>query len=155
MNPRTLALLVVSVPLLIGVVLFGPFVWDLVTQRRPPDRILIPEGYAGWVRIDFGVTGAAPLPREQRRLLLRLDPNATLKTSSNRPQGLGKDEYFYFSRTTRTALSTSGVCKGGMIWYVTTGNDSLSGEYETFFVGSEEQFRHEVDPTGKTFSRCE
>lgn len=152
-----LAFLVVSVPVLIGAVLFGPFAWDLVTHRRPPDRILIPAGYTGWVRVDFGVAGAPPLPREQRRLLIALHPDATLKTSTLRPEGLGKDEYFYQSGTSRTPLSTSGVCKGGMIWGVITGQDSgnQAVEYERFFVGTEDQFRHEVDPLGKNFSRCE
>ena len=157
MNPRVLAFLVVSVPVLIGAVLFGPFAWDLVTHRRPPDRILVPAGYIGWVRVDFGVKGAPPLPREQRRLLIALNPDATLKTSTLRPEGFGKDEYFYLSGTSRTPLSTSGVCKGGMIWGLVTSEDPGSGgyEYEKFFVGTEDQFRHEVDPSGKNYSPCE
>ena len=62
MNSRLLAFLVVTVPVVIGAVLFGPFAWDLIVHRRPPDRILIPAGYTGWVRVDFGVKGA-PAPR--------------------------------------------------------------------------------------------
>jgi len=137
-------------------VIFGPFVWDLVTHQRPPDRILIPNGYKGWVRVEFGVNYAPPLPREQRRLLISLKPDGTLQTSSLRPEGFGKDEYFYSSGNSRTPLSTSGVCKGGMIWGVVTGSDSGgSTEYEKFFVGTEDQFRHEVDPSGKSYSPCE
>jgi hypothetical protein len=156
-NPRILAFLVVSVPVLIGAVLFGPFAWDLVAHRRPPDRILIPAGYTGWVRVDFGVKDAPPLPREQRRLLITLQPDASLKTSSLRPEGFGKDEYFYSTSNARSALSTSGVCKGGMIWGLVTGKDPAgsSAEYEKFFVGTEDQFRHEVDPSGKNYSPCE
>lgn len=156
MNPRLLAYLVVAVPVLICGLLFGPFIWDLVTQRRPPDRILIPNGYVGWTQIDFGVKGAPPLPREQRRLLIALRPDGTLQTSSLRPEGFGKDEYFYASGTSRFPLSTSGVCKGGMIWGLITGQDAgEAAEYEKFFVGTEDQFRHEVDPSAKNYSPCE
>jgi hypothetical protein len=154
-NSRLLAFLVVSLPVLIGGVLFGPFAFDLVTHRRPPDRILIPAGYTGWVRVDFGVESAPGLPREQRRLLIPLQLNGTLKTSTRRPDGFGKDEYFYVSGDSRNPLSTSGVCKGGMIWGLETGSNIDGSSFERFFVGSEDQFRHEIDPAGKNFSACE
>jgi len=154
-NSRLLAFLVVTVPVVIGAVLFGPFAWDLVVHRRPPDRILIPAGYTGWIRVDFGVNDAPPLPREQRILLIQLSPDGTLKTSTERPTGFGRDDYFYVSATGRSPLSTSGVCKGGMIWGLETGTLENRRTFERFFVGTEDQFRHEVNPDGKNFGHCE
>src|SRR2546425_10844706 len=42
---------------------------------------LLPEGFSGWVCVDFGVAGAPPLPREGNALLIRPRPGETLKTS--------------------------------------------------------------------------
>lgn len=158
MNARLIVLLIVGVPVVVGGFFAGPVVWDRVMHRRPPDRILIPAGFTGWARVDFGVNDAPPLPHEQRHTLIILKPDGTLKTSSLHPEGSARDEYFYVAATERTPLSTSGVCKGGMIWGVATGTEPgpesaiLS---EKFFVGTETQFRDEVDPSGKNFSPCE
>jgi hypothetical protein len=157
-NSRLIVLLIVSVPVVVGAYFAGPVIWDLAMHRRPADRILIPAGFTGWARIDFGVNDAPPLAREERHTLIVLKPDGTLKTSSVHPEGIAKDEYFYFADATRTPLSTSGVCKGGMIWGVATGTEpgaNASVQSEKFFVGTETQFRHEVDPSGKNFSPCE
>jgi hypothetical protein len=49
-----------------------------------PQRLiyLLPEGFSGWVCVDFGVAGAPPLPREGNALLIRPRPGETLKTSN-------------------------------------------------------------------------
>ncbi len=158
MNSRLIVLLIVGVPVVVGAYFAGPVVWDLLMHRRPADRILIPSGFTGWAHIDFGVKDAPPLPLENRHVLMILQPDGTLKTSSLHPEGIAKDEYFYLAGTARTPLSTSGVCKGGMIWGVATGKEPGPNApilSEKFFVGTETQFRHEVDPSGKNFSPCE
>lgn len=158
MSSRLIVLLIVGVPVIVGAYFAGPVVWDLVMHRRPPDRVLIPAGFIGWARVDFEVKDVPPLPREQSYSLIVLNADGTLKTSSPHPEGIAKDEYFYFAGANRTPLSTSGVCKGGMIWGVATGTESGSQAAtisEKFFVGTETQFRHEVDPSGKNFSPCE
>jgi hypothetical protein len=157
-NPRVALFLIVGVPVVLGAYFAGPVLWDSWMHRRLPDRILIPAGYTGWARIDFGVQDAPPLPREDRATLIVLPPEATLRTSSPHAAGVAGDEFFYVSGTTRTPLSTSGVCKGGMIWGVATGTEPGNNAAvlsEKFFVGTETQFRHAVDPTGKNFSPCE
>lgn len=158
MNPRAVVFLIVGVPVILGAYFAGPVLWESLMHGRPPDRILIPAGYTGWARVDFGVKDAPPLSREDRHTLIVLPPDARLRTSSPHAVGVAKDEYFYVSGETRTPLSTSGVCKGGMIWGVATGTEpgnDASVLSEKFFVGTETQFRHEVDPTGKNFSPCE
>ena len=53
------------------------------TAADHPQRFtyLLPEGFGGWVCVDFGVAGAPPLPREGNALLIRPRPGETLKTS--------------------------------------------------------------------------
>jgi hypothetical protein len=135
---------------MIAAVVFGPAAFDLVFHRRPPERFLIPAGYHGWARVDFRQKGTPPLPTEDGRPLLKLNAQGTLETSSDPQQGHGKDDFFYYSGDRRTPLSNAGVCKGGMIWQVETMVDErTSTPFARFFVGTEDQYRREVDPAGK------
>lgn len=148
-------MLVLGLPLFIAAVLFGPAAFDLIAHRRPPERFLIPEGHQGWVRIDFRQKNAPPLPTEDGRLLLKLNAQGFLKTSSDPQPGHGRDDYFYYAGDRRTRLSNAGVCKGGMIWQTETVVDEPTGTpFTRFFVGTEQQYRHEVDPQGKS-AGCE
>lgn len=153
-RPGTIALIFVSLPVLVGITVYGPFALDLLLHRRPPSRFLIPSGYVGWVRVEYNVSSAPPLAREGKYRLLRLEKDGTLKTSSDLPEGWGRDQFFYYSESTRQPLSNAGWCKGGMIWNEETGSDTRSSRFQRFFVGTQDQFRAEVDPTGKTHSPC-
>ena len=42
---------------------------------------LLPEGFRGWVCVDFGIAGAAPLPREGNTLVIRPRQGEVLSTS--------------------------------------------------------------------------
>jgi hypothetical protein len=70
------------------------------------------------------------------------------------PSGWARYQFFYHSGNTRHALSNAGWCKGGMIWAETSETDAKSGTVQKFFVETEDQFRMEVDPAGKTYSPC-
>ncbi len=147
---RLILSLVFGLPLMIGAVILGPTAFDLIFHRRQPERFLIPAGYKGWVRIEFRRKGAPQLPIEDGRLLLKLNNQAMLQTSSDPLPGHGRDDFFYYSGDRRTPLSNAGVCKGGMIWQVETMVDEpTSTPFERFFVGSEDNYRREVDPNGK------
>ena len=149
----TIALLVLSLPVLVGIFVYGPFVLDLFLHRRPPARFLIPSGYIGWVRVEYRVTNAPALPREGKYLLVRIDRQGHLQTSTDLPSGWGRDQFFYDSGAARQPLSNAGWCKGGMIWGEESANQPV-GVLQKFFVGNEDQFRMEVDPAGKVYSPC-
>ena len=90
------------------------------------------------------------MPTEDGHILLQLNAQGTLETSSDPLSGQGKDEFFYYSGNRRTPLSNAGVCKGGMVWQIETlVEESTSTPFSRFFVGSEDQYRHAVDPAGK------
>src|ERR1700675_2460824 len=141
---------VLGLPILIAAAVFGPTAFDLVFHRRPPERFLIPNGYSSWVRAGFRQKDTPPLPMEDGRFLLKLNAQGTLQTSSNPQLGHGRDDFFFYSNDRRKSLSNAGVCKGGMVWQIETMvDDRTSTPFERFFVGTEAQYRHEVDPTGK------
>jgi len=147
---------VLGLPIFIAAAVFGPAAFDLVFQRRPPERFLIPAGYNGWVRVDFRQKSAPPLPMEEGRLLLKLDAHGELQTSSDPLTGHGKDDFFSYAGDRRAPLSNAGVCKGGMVWQIETMvDDRTSAPFERFYVGTEDQYRHAVDPTGKEWPACE
>ena len=150
----TIAIFVVSLPMLVGIFVYGPFVADLFLHHRPPSRFLIPSGYVGWVRVEYGVANAPPLPREGKYLLVVLDKDGTRQTSSDLPAGWAHDQFFYYSGNTRQPLSNAGWCKGGMIWGEVVAKDEQSVTVQKLFVGDEDQFRMEVDPAGKMYSPC-
>ena len=149
-RPPFIIATVLGLPIFIAAVVFAPAAFDLVFHRRPPERFLIPAGYTGWVRVDFRQKDAPPLPMEDGRLLLKLNAQGALQTSSDPQLGHGRDDFFFYSGDRRTPLSNAGVCKGGMVWQIETMVDErTSTPFERFFVGTEGQYRHEVDPTGK------
>jgi hypothetical protein len=154
-SSRLILIAVLGVPVLIAAIVVGPAALDLTIHRRPPERFLIPAGYVGWVRIDFRQPSAAALLTEDGHRLLKLDPDGTLKTSSEVHAGRGQDDFFYYSGDQREQLSNAGVCKGGMIWgFETLVDDRSSTPFLRFFVGTEDRYRHEVDPANKS-SACE
>jgi hypothetical protein len=68
--------------------LFGPS--QLFAQSRdkplenPPKFLfLLPEGFHGWICVDFGVKGAAPLPREGDVLVVRPREGLVMETSED------------------------------------------------------------------------
>jgi uncharacterized protein DUF6843 len=132
-----------------------------LSTAAPPERYLIPAGFTGWTRIEFQKKDAPPLPTEDGQRLLKLDARGALSTSSNPETGHGKDEFSYYSgdgnsKYQRTPLSNAGVCKGGMVWERGNLVDASSATpFVRFYVGTEDQYRHEVDPTGKKFPACE
>jgi len=141
---------VLGLPIFIAAAVFGPTAFDLVFHRRPPERFLIPAGYSGWVRVDFRQKDAPLSPMEEGRRLLKLNAQGRLQTSSDPQPGHGRDDFFFYSGDRRTPLSNAGVCKGGMVWQIETlVDDRTSTPFERFFVGTEGQYRHEVDPSGK------
>ena len=149
-------LLVLGLPLCIAGVILGPAAFDRVFHRRPPERFLIPEGYRGWVRVDFRQKGKPPLPTEDGLYLLKLDEHGSLKTSSDPLVGHGRDDFFYYSADRRVLVSNAGVCKGGMVWQVETMVDEgTSAPFVRFFVGSEDEYRRIADPAGKDSAACE
>jgi hypothetical protein len=146
---------VLGLPLLIAAAVYGPTAFDLVFHRRPAERFLIPAGYSGWVHVDFRQKDAPPLPMEDGRLLLKVNAQGALQTSSDPQLGHGRDDFFYYTGDRSMPLSNAGVCKGGMVWQIETMvDDRTSTPFERFFVGTEGQYRHEVDPTGREPS-CE
>ncbi|MFZ3265324.1 MAG: hypothetical protein WA172_15070 [Terriglobales bacterium] len=129
-----------------GLVVVGLSAWvtfAVHTSRRPSSKFLIPDGYVGWVRVEFQVANAPAVPVERDQYIFRIPPTGILKTSSPEKFGYGKDEYYYDSSRGLRRLPTEAQ-NDRLVWGQINGEDiDASGrrEYEEFFVGTEEQFK--------------
>ena len=123
--------------------------WFRISARNSTPRsmrFLIPEGYSGWVRIEFEVSGAPALPEEAGQPLLRIPPSGTLRTSSPEQYGRVNNSYGFYSSAGVRPIPDSGP--GKLIWGKINGEASgASGKrkYEEFFVGTQQQFKGQIE----------
>jgi hypothetical protein len=54
---------------------------------------LIPEGYVGWLRLDYSVTGAPPLPRQKGRYVIRVPKSGRVLTSTTNIPPIVDNQY--------------------------------------------------------------
>jgi hypothetical protein len=125
--------------------LTGLTLWLSMSAHKPlqrTSRFLIRDGYTGWIRIEFEVPDAPPLPTENSQYVLRIPAEGLLRTSSTEQYGWANDQYFYYSAQGMSLLPDSGP--GELIWGKVNGEHSgASGKtkYEEFFVGTFQQFK--------------
>lgn len=104
----------------------------------------IPNGYTGWVLIEFERADAPPLPRRDGKLIFHIGRDGRLATSSKCEYGWSQDEYIILDGT-RVVLKRSGWGKSGQIWGGANGSVQEAGKkpriYQTFFVGSDVAFK--------------
>jgi hypothetical protein len=126
----------------------GCVVWIHMSVRdtaRRSLRFLIPEGYSGWVRVEFEVSGEPVLPLEGGQIVLKIPSTGLLKTSSPEQFGWARDSYAFYSAGALQAIPDSG--SGRLIWGKINGEKSGSSgkrQYEGFFVGTSEQYRDQM-----------
>src|ERR1700728_2346346 len=110
-------------------------------------RFLIPEGYRGWVRVEFEIPGAPPLPAEAGQIVLKIPPTGLLRTSSSEQYGWAKDDYVFYASGGPQPIPDSGA--GRLIWGKINNSEESgsSGQrrYEEFFVGTQQQFKDQAE----------
>ena len=143
------ARILVGVATLIFVIAVG--VWFSINTRSSTPRslrFLIPEGYSGWVRVEFETPGAPPLPQDAGQTMVTIPTSGSLKTSSPEQYGWAKDSYAFYSNAGLRPIPDSG--EGRLIWGKINGEASGSSgrrKYEEFFVGTQQQFKDQVEGT--------
>lgn len=127
---------------LISIVFIAVLLTSCETTRRPC-VYRIPEGFTGWVLIEFDQTNSPPLRENGGKLIFDIGRDGRLYTSSGLETGWARDEYYIDNGSKKLSVSNWGG--GGMIWGSSTGLSQVQGargiSYENFFVGTEEQFQ--------------
>jgi hypothetical protein len=109
-------------------------------------RFLIPDGYVGWVRVEFEISNAPPLPLVDGDYVFQIPATGLLKTSSPEQYGWANDRYYYYSKESVRVLPDARQRAGSLIWGKINGEESAAQNkktYEEFFVGTEQQFREQ------------
>lgn len=107
-----------------------------------PSKLLVPDGYVGWLLLDYNVEDAEPVPIEAGAEVFKFPPTGTLSTSSPGPQRGAEDEYFYYSPDGSLRGIPADYRNGkGMIWGHYEGTRKGVLAQFGFFVGSEEQYK--------------
>src|SRR6185503_21241714 len=109
---------IVSIFLTVGL---GIVIAQCETSSRRPSRFLIPQGYVGWVQVDFGVKGAPPAQTDEGFHLFKFSADGRIVTSSDIEFGKAMNEYYCYADDRRQKLSLGEEDRGGMIWAHTTG----------------------------------
>jgi hypothetical protein len=114
-------------------------------DSKRSSRFLIPDGYTGWVRVEFEVQDAPALPMEGGEYVLRIPGDGVLRTSSPEQYGWAHDHYYYYSSRDTRSLPDSGAAQ--LIWGKINGeavDTKGKRKYEEFFVGTKEQFKNQT-----------
>jgi hypothetical protein len=107
-----------------------------------PSKFLVPEGYVGWLLLEYNVKGAEPVSSEAGVNVFKFPSNGRLSTSSSGPERGAEDEYFYYSDDGSTRAIPGDYLNGkGMIWGQHEGTTNGVLAQFGFFVGSEQQYK--------------
>jgi hypothetical protein len=99
----------------------------------------IPDGYTGWVTVQFGRNGCSDAQAATRTTIrVRADGSACTSVRSY-PKTSWFSEFYYVADGGRTKmLRPTGWGEGGMIWAEST---EIDGHEYRFFVGTEKQLK--------------
>ena len=109
-------------------------------RSLPVSKFLIPEGYVGWLRVEYDVECFPPIPVGDGVRILRFAGANVLETSSPMPEDAGERQYFYYTKDgSERDLAADYRNGNGMIWQETPGSRGGKMRMFIFFVGTEEQ----------------
>ncbi len=108
---------------------------------------LLPPGYVGWVRIDFGVPGEAPLTKEDGYSVLPVPADGVVRTCDSLITSPSRELFRYQAGGTRR--SAGGPIAG---WTSQRKESALRGGHDVSlynFFGSREQWERARPPVGE------
>lgn len=109
-------------------------------RSLPVSKFLIPEGYVGWLRVEYDVECFPPIPVGDGVRIFRFTGANVLETSSPMPEDATERQYFYYAEDGSERNLAADYRNGnGMIWQETLGSRGGKMRMFIFFVGTEEQ----------------
>ena len=112
-------------------------------ERLRPYQYQIPDGYVGWIRVDFNVKDAPALPVEGDYYVIKIPVTGHFQTSTEDAYGLVGDVYTYECRGKSRRLVIAQGKAACRIWGNLEGPATLSDKtpysFRYFFVGPREE----------------
>jgi len=107
-----------------------------------PSKFLVPDGYIGWLLLEYNAKDAPQSPVENGIQLFRFSKSGTISTSSCGPLRGAENEFFYYSADgSLRPISTDYRNDKGMIWGQHEGARNGVLTQFGFFVGTEQQYK--------------
>lgn len=66
-----------------------------IWYKAPDRQFYVPKGYQGWVKIEYRVPGAPPLPEQDGKQILTINDSGYLATSTPLEIGWRRDDFFW------------------------------------------------------------
>lgn len=136
--------------LILSILLIAPLVsfalGEAQTQEKTfPYRFLIPEGYVGWIRIDFDIQGAPEIPTEDGFYVFKISESGRLQTCSSDLVESTRNQFFYYSGTTKYRIKRGGPLDGRLVQEEFSGPGSghlppVPNHYRYIFIGPLQAF---------------
>src|SRR5467141_1779545 len=116
-------------------------------RSLPVSKFLIPQGYVGWLRVEYDVECFPPIPVEDGVRILRFAGANVLETASSMPEDAAERQYFYYAADGSERNLAADYRNGnGMIWRESPGSRGGKMKMFVFFVGTEEQSKSRLLP---------
>jgi len=116
-------------------------------RSLPVSKFLIPEGYVGWLRVEYDVECFPPIPVEDGVRILRFAGANVLETASSMPEDAAERQYLYYAADgSERNLAADYRSGNGMIWRESPGSRGGKMKMFIFFVGTEEQSKSRLLP---------
>ena len=107
-----------------------------------PSKFLVPDGYVGWVQLEYDVREAQTSTVESDVTVFKFPEDGVLITSSPGPQRNGRNEFmFYFNDGSERELPMDYRGGRALIWGQYDGSKGGRITLFGFFVGSEDQYK--------------
>jgi hypothetical protein len=122
---------------------------NLVYGQQPPKtmpyRFLVPEGYVGWIRVDFDVAGAPAIPIEDGFYVFKFSESGRLQTSSSDLVDSPRNQFFYYSSAGKYRLKMGGPMGGRLVQQEFSGPGAghlapIPNHYRYIFIGPVQAF---------------
>ncbi len=119
-------------------------------RSRKPDVFLMPDGYVGWVKIEYGSSTGSVLPVVNKAYELPIPASGHLQTSNEMESGFAADHYFYVDKAgNRKELqladqidSSVGMIRATHYFTIPEMTGQKARTFHVFFVGSAEDYSH-------------
>ncbi|MFZ0821660.1 MAG: hypothetical protein WAM91_16465 [Candidatus Acidiferrales bacterium] len=117
-------------------------------RNLPSSKFLIPEGFVGWVILEYDLKNADRAPSENGTNIYKFPPSGVLKTSSPGPQLGAQDQYFLYPSSGAMRPLASDYRNGkGLIWGQYEGFVGGEKRLFGFFIGTEDEYKKHPRPT--------
>jgi hypothetical protein len=115
------------------------------TRKALPYRFLVPEGYVGWIRVDFDVSNAPLLPVEDGFYIFKFPKSGRLQTSSSDVVDSRWNEFFYYSADEKYRIRVGGPLESRLVQQEFSGpgrghRAPVPNRYRYIFIGPTDVF---------------